>query len=65
MSLLELDGIRKSFGTVDALRGVTFALEAAELEFHDGERWVLEPGRFSLWIAPHAAAGLEGSFELS
>ncbi len=24
----------------------------------------LEPGRFSLWIGPNAAEGLEGSFEL-
>ena len=28
MSLLELDGVQKRFGTVEALRGVTFAVEA-------------------------------------
>jgi ABC-type sugar transport system ATPase subunit len=30
MSLLELDDVRKSFGPVEALRGVTFSVEAGE-----------------------------------
>lgn len=30
MSLLELDDVRKSFGAVEALRGVTFSVEAGE-----------------------------------
>jgi ABC-type sugar transport system ATPase subunit len=31
MSLLELDGLAKRFGTVEALRGVTFAIEAGSV----------------------------------
>lgn len=31
MSLLELDGVRKNFGTVEALRGVTFSIEAGSV----------------------------------
>ncbi len=31
MSLLELDDVKKSFGTVEALRGVTFAVEAGSV----------------------------------
>ncbi|MGI9500118.1 MAG: ATP-binding cassette domain-containing protein [Geminicoccaceae bacterium] len=31
MSLLELDDIRKNFGTVEALRGVTFTIEAGSV----------------------------------
>ncbi len=31
MSLLELDDIRKNFGTVEALRGVTFSVEAGSV----------------------------------
>jgi ABC-type sugar transport system ATPase subunit len=31
VSLLELDDVRKSFGSVDALRGVTFAVEPGEV----------------------------------
>jgi ABC-type sugar transport system ATPase subunit len=30
MSLLELDDVRKSFGPVEALRGVTFSVDAGE-----------------------------------
>ena len=60
--------IRKGFEKVTLEPGqskrVAFALGAEQLRFHDGETWVLEPGRFQIWVAPNAASGLEGSFEL-
>jgi len=31
MSLLELAGVRKSFGAIEALRGVTFSVEAGSV----------------------------------
>ena len=31
MSLLELDDVRKTFGAIEALRGVTFSVEAGSV----------------------------------
>lgn len=43
---------------------VRFSLTTEALRFHDGDRWIVEPGRFDVWIAPDAVSGLHGSFEL-
>jgi beta-glucosidase len=46
-------------------RRVSFILREEDLAFTraDGS-WGVEPGRFKVWIAPHAEAGLEGEFIL-
>ncbi len=46
-------------------RTVTFPLHPADLAFYNEQkRLVTEPGRFQVWIAPDAARGVSGEFEL-
>jgi len=46
-------------------REVTFAVPTAELGFIGLEnKYVVEPGRFKLWIGPDSTSGLEGEFEI-
>ncbi len=46
-------------------RTVVFTVSAPDLSFYDEHmRLVTEPGRFQVWIAPDAARGLSGEFEL-
>ena len=60
----ELEAFRKvTLGPGDSER-VSFRLRAEDLRFHDGESWVVEPGRFQVWIAPDAASGVGAIFEL-
>lgn len=44
---------------------VTFTLSTDQLAFHNiNMQKVTEPGDFNVWIAPNAASGLKGSFEV-
>lgn len=46
-------------------RTVSFRITPADLTFYDEHmRLVTEPGRFQVWIAPDAASGMMGEFEL-
>lgn len=59
----------KGFRHVDLAPGaserVTFTLTRADLTFVGlDHRWIAEPGRFTVWIAPSAETGLQGEFEL-
>jgi len=46
-------------------RTVAFTVSATDLSFYDEHmRLITEPGRFQVWIAPDAARGLSGEFEL-
>ena len=46
-------------------RTVAFTISAADLAFYDEQlRLVNEPGRVQVFIAPDAARGLSGEFEL-
>jgi beta-glucosidase len=46
-------------------RTVTFTVAAADLAFYnDRMLQVTEPGRFEVWVAPDAAHGVSGEFEL-
>ncbi len=60
----ELKGFRRVTLDPGASERVTFTLGAGDLEFFDGARWIAEPGRFEVWIAPDAASGIAGGFEL-
>ncbi len=55
---------RVSIGAGES-RTVAFTLSATDLAFYDERmRLITEPGRFQVWIAPDAARGLSGEFEL-
>ena len=43
---------------------VAFTLKSSELAFHKGAQLVTEPGLFQVWIAPDAASGVRGQFEV-
>jgi beta-glucosidase len=46
-------------------RQVSFSISRSDLAFYDEHmRLVTEPGRFQVWIAPDAARGVSGEFEL-
>ena len=57
----------KSFQRVSLQSGeatrVRFEVPVQQLGFHDLKMdYVVEPGRFKIWVGPNAAEGLEGEF---
>jgi len=59
----ELKGFQKIALEPGESRKVTFELNVAELGFYDVDmRYVVEPGRFRVWVGPNSAEGLEGEF---
>jgi beta-glucosidase len=61
----ELKGFRRLELQPGESQRVEFELTAADLAFHDGKRWLTEPGDFAVWVAPNAASGLAGAFRLA
>ncbi|HEY0868421.1 MAG TPA: glycoside hydrolase family 3 N-terminal domain-containing protein [Fimbriimonas sp.] len=60
----ELRGFEKVALDPGEEKVVSFELGEEDLGFYlPDERFVVEPGRFLLWIGPNAKEGLEGSFE--
>ncbi|MBN2806375.1 MAG: glycoside hydrolase family 3 C-terminal domain-containing protein [Prolixibacteraceae bacterium] len=43
---------------------VTFTIQPSDLEFHNGEAYVIEPGKFRLWIAKDSESGIASEFTL-
>lgn len=41
-----------------------FVLHPEDLKFHNGEKWVIEPGEFNVWIGNSSKATLMSKFEL-
>lgn len=61
----ELKGFQRVALAPGASRKVSFKLHTDELSFHNsGMKEVTEPGEFHLWVAPHAAGGLQGTFRI-
>ena len=61
----ELKGFEKVKLNPGETRAVEFTLSEKELGYYDAQgRWLVEPGRFQLWIAPDSAAGEPVDFEL-
>jgi beta-glucosidase len=61
----ELKDFRKIVLQPGESQAVSFTIAGKSLRFYTHEDVeILEPGDYSLWIAPHSAAGLEGSFRL-
>lgn len=61
----QLKGVQKISLSPGESRTVTFEIPAAEFSFYGADgKLRLEPGKFSVWIAPDSQSGLEGSFEI-
>ncbi|MBX2998089.1 MAG: glycoside hydrolase family 3 C-terminal domain-containing protein [Caldilineaceae bacterium] len=61
----ELKGFQRVDLAPGASQDVTFTLHTDDLAFHNAAmQRITEPGKFHLWIAPHAADGLRGEFEI-
>lgn len=60
----ELKGFERVSLAPGETRRVSFTLTRKDLEFWLGGRWVTEPGEFKVWVAPNAAAGVEGTFRV-
>ncbi len=59
----ELKGFERVTLQPEEQKTVTFELAIKDLEFYNTEgNWVVEPGKFKLWIGPDATRGPETSF---
>ena len=59
----ELKGFQKIALQPGQSQVVTFDLGAASLGFYDaGLRYIVEPGKFKVWIGPNSQAGPAGEF---
>jgi beta-glucosidase len=61
----ELKGFQKILLQPGESREVSFNISEKDLGYYDAKgNWLVEPGRFELWIATDSAAGAVTSFEL-
>jgi beta-glucosidase len=60
----ELKGFRRVHLPPGGTTRVSFTLTPNDLQFWGDGRWVVEPGSFTVWVAPDASRGLEGTFEI-
>ena len=58
----ELKGFRRIHLEPGEKSVVTFELKASDLAFFNGEKVVIEPGDFDLWIGRDSNNGLHGEF---
>jgi beta-glucosidase len=62
----ELKGFQKLFLQPGETRTAEFRLSAKELGYFDAQgNWLVEPGRYQLWLAGDSLAGEPASFELT
>jgi len=61
----ELKGFQKVRLNPGEFRDVSFTISGPELGYYDtAGRWLLEPGKFNLWLARDSASGQPADFEL-
>jgi beta-glucosidase len=61
----ELKGFQRITLRPGETRTVTFQLTDAELGFHNQQMdYVVEPGKFKVWVGPNSVEGLEAEFEV-
>jgi beta-glucosidase len=61
----ELKGFQKVLLQPGESRDVAFTLSGRELGYYDANgHWLVEPGKFQLWIAKDSASGEPAGFEL-
>ncbi|HDR50300.1 MAG TPA: glycosyl hydrolase, partial [Mariniphaga anaerophila] len=58
----ELKGFEKIRLKPGEMKTVNFKIQAVDLKFFNGEKYVTEPGEFDVWIGPNAAEGLHAEF---
>jgi len=62
----ELKGFQKVHLDPSQTKTVSFTLMPEHLAFYDvNMNWVVEAGRFKVWVGPNCVEGLEGSFEVA
>ncbi len=62
----ELKGFRRVRLEPGETKTVTFTLSTDDLRFYDSQgRFIVEPGRFHLWIGPNSAEGLKAEFTVT
>ena len=60
----ELKGFQKIALQPGESKEITFTIAPKDLEFHNGEAYVIEPGKFNLWIAKDSDTGNAKEFVL-
>uniref|UniRef100_UPI0035616169 glycoside hydrolase family 3 C-terminal domain-containing protein n=1 Tax=Draconibacterium sp. TaxID=1965318 RepID=UPI0035616169 len=60
----ELKGFEKINLKPGDVKNVSFELKADDLQFFNGDDFVIEPGDFEVWIGPNSDEGLKGAFKL-
>jgi beta-glucosidase len=61
----ELKNFQKILLQPGETRDVTFTLSPHELGFYDADgHWIVQPGKYQVWICPNSAAGQPADFEL-
>ena len=60
----ELKGFEKISLKPGDVKTVSFELKAEDLQFFNGDDYVIEPGDFDIWIGPNSAEGLHDSFAI-
>ncbi|WP_167604904.1 glycoside hydrolase family 3 N-terminal domain-containing protein [Maribellus sediminis] len=60
----ELKGFKKINLKPGDKTTVNFDLNAKDLQFFNGDAYVIEPGDFEVWIGPNSDEGLKGTFVL-
>jgi beta-glucosidase len=61
----ELKGFQKILLQPGESRDVSFTLTAKQLGYYDANGdWLVEPGKYQLWIAPDSASGEPAAFQL-
>jgi beta-glucosidase len=61
----ELKGLRKIFLEAGQSRDVSFDLPVRDLGYYDaGGHWLVEPGKYQVWISQDSASGDPAGFEV-
>jgi beta-glucosidase len=62
----ELKGFQKVHFNPGEVRDVTFKIADRDLGYYDADgHWLVEPGKYQLWIAKNSASGDPAEFELA
>ncbi|HKK81934.1 MAG TPA: fibronectin type III-like domain-contianing protein, partial [Prolixibacteraceae bacterium] len=61
----ELKGFDKITLEPGESKEVNFTISPDDLEFHNGEKYVIEPGDFHVWLAPNSAEGSHEEFKIT